>query len=74
MTDIDFSILSGYVTVIYLRFIKNTNFYVIKQKNKTKQKNSRIFPCYLSLYIRCAGFSASKLNIFCQKILHFKIC
>ena len=33
MTRIDFAILNSYVTVIYLRFIKTTNFYVVKQKN-----------------------------------------
>ena len=32
MTRIDFAILNSYVTVIYLRFIKTTNFYVVKQK------------------------------------------
>ena len=31
-TYIDFAILNSDVTVIYLRFIKNTYFYVVKQK------------------------------------------
>ena len=31
-THIDFAILNSDVTVIYLRFIKNTYFYVVKQK------------------------------------------
>ena len=29
-----FAILNSHVTVTYLRFIKNTYFYVVKQKNK----------------------------------------
>ena len=33
LTKINFTILNSHVTVIYLRFIKNTYFYVIKQKN-----------------------------------------
>ena len=30
----NFTILNSHVTVIYLRFIKNTYFYVVKQKNR----------------------------------------
>ena len=41
MTHIDFSILSNHVTVIYLRFIKSTNFYVVTQK---KIKIAVFFP------------------------------
>ena len=33
MTHIDFAILNSYVTVIYLRSIKSTNLYAVKQKN-----------------------------------------
>ena len=33
MTHVDFSILNNHVTVAYLRFMKSTNFYVIKKKN-----------------------------------------
>ena len=33
MTHINFAILNSNVTVIYLKFIKNTHFYEVKQKN-----------------------------------------
>ena len=34
LTHINFSILNSHVTVIFLRFIKNTYFYVVKQTNR----------------------------------------
>ena len=33
MTHTNFTILNSHVTVIYLRFIKSTNFYAVKQKH-----------------------------------------
>ena len=33
MTHIGFVIINSHVTVIYLRFIKNTYFYAVKQQN-----------------------------------------
>ena len=32
ITDVKFAILNSHVTVTYLRFIKNTYFYAVKQK------------------------------------------
>ena len=34
LTHINFALLNSHVTVIYLRFIKTTNCYVVKQKSK----------------------------------------
>ena len=33
MAYIDFNLLDSHATVIYLKFIKSTKFYVVKQKN-----------------------------------------
>ena len=33
MTHIDFTILNSHITVKYSRFIKSTNFFMVKQKN-----------------------------------------
>ena len=57
MTHIHFSILNSHVTVIHLRFIKSTNFYVVKNR---KIKNGCIFPAiYPCIYKMCL-FSSSK--------------
>ena len=56
MTHIDLAILNSHLTVIYLKFIKSSSFYVVKQKNC-------IFPCYLFLYIRCTFFEAGELLV-----------
>ena len=41
VTCVDFATLNSHLKVIYLRFIKSTNFYVVKQK---KTQNGSIFP------------------------------
>ena len=46
MTHIDFAILNNDVTVIYLRFIKSTNFRVVKPKFKIAVFFSAIFLVY----------------------------
>ena len=56
MTYMDFAILNSHVTVIHLRFIKSTSFFVVKQKHLC-------FPRSLSLYIRCASFETRKLLV-----------
>ena len=51
MNHIDFVILNSYVTVIYLRFIKNTYLLVVKNKKKLKHLSFSlpftVFPCHL---------------------------
>ena len=56
MTYINFAILNSHVKVIYLRFTKSTNFYVVKEKNL----KWLYVPTYLSLYVRCVFFEAQK--------------
>ena len=62
MNHIDFVILNSYVTVIYLRFIKNT--YLLVVKNKKKIKTSVFFPT-----IYCISLSSAKRieTIICRK-------
>ena len=57
MTHIDFVILNGHLIVIYLRFIKSTNFYVIKQKNLKQLYFSLLFILVYKMYI----FSSKKI-------------
>ena len=45
VTHINFAILNSHVTVTYLRFIKSTNFYVVKQKFKIPAFFPAIYPC-----------------------------
>ena len=47
MTHIDFGILNSHVSVIYLlRFIKSTNFYMVKQKKiKIAVFFPALYPC-----------------------------
>ena len=45
LTHINFTILISHVTVSYLRFIKTTNCYVVKQKNKMAVFFPVIYPC-----------------------------
>ena len=61
MTHIGFVIINSHVTVIYLRFIKNTYFYAVKRKIENT----------------CTGFFKARRmlqqNGTCrQKIFHFK--
>ena len=48
MTHMGFPILNSHITVTYLKFIKSTNLYVVKQKNLF----NCILPCYLPLYYK----------------------
>ena len=57
MTHIDFVILNSHLIVIYLRFIKSTNFYVIKQKNLKQLYFSLLFTLVYKMYI----FSSKKI-------------
>ena len=43
MTHKDFAILNSHVTVMYLTFIKSTNFFVVKQKNLKQLYFSLLF-------------------------------
>ena len=49
MTHIDFAFLNSHVTVIYLRFIKNTYFYVEKENN-LKSKSLYISVLFILIY------------------------
>ena len=69
MTHMDFAILNNYVTVIYLRFMKSSNFFVIKRNNLKQLCFSLLFilvymMClYQFFYYMKLGLSAS---MFCQ--------
>ena len=55
MTYIDFTILNSHVTIIYLRFIKSINFYVVRQKNLEQ------------LYFSLLSILAYKMCLFSRK-------
>ena len=43
MTHMNFAILNNYVTVIYLRFTKSSNFFVVKRNNLKQLYFSQLF-------------------------------
>ena len=51
MSHIDFPILNSHVPVIYLRFIKSTNIYVVKQKNLKKLYFFQLFILIYKMYL-----------------------
>ena len=73
MTYINFAILNSHVKVIYLRFTKSTNFYVVKEKNLAVKKMA-VFPLLFILVCKMCLFSSAKMfKTTSVRILHSKI-